>query len=92
MRVEVIRHVVIRGRVQGVGYRAFAEYTAQGHGLGGWVRNGESGDVELIACGSPRQLDDLETWLWQGPSGARVSSVQRTPAAPQAFNGFEVRR
>jgi acylphosphatase len=39
MSARVIRHLVIRGRVQGVGYRAFAEYTAFDHGLAGWVRN-----------------------------------------------------
>lgn len=85
-------HFRVRGRVQGVFFRASTEAVALRLGLGGWVRNGENGDVELIACGPPRQLDDLETWLWQGPSGARVSGVQRTPAVFQAFNGFEVRR
>ena len=48
MSAEVIRHVLIRGRVQGVGYRAFAEYTALDHGLAGWVRNRRDGAVEAV--------------------------------------------
>src|SRR5258705_10330251 len=51
MSAEVIRHVLIRGRVQGVGYRAFAEYTALDHGLAGWVRNRRDGAVEAVFAG-----------------------------------------
>src|SRR5262249_12990725 len=51
MSAHVIRHVVIRGRVQGVGYRAFAEYTALDHGLAGWVRNRRDGGVEAVLAG-----------------------------------------
>jgi len=51
MNSEAIRHLVIRGRVQGVGYRAFTEYTALDHGLGGWVRNRRDGAVEAVFAG-----------------------------------------
>jgi len=85
-------HFRVRGQVQGVFFRASTEATARRLGLSGWVRNGENGDVEVIACGSARQLDDLEKWLWQGPPNARVTGVRRAPAALQTFSGFEVRR
>ncbi len=85
-------HFRVRGRVQGVFFRASTEAVALRLGLNGWVRNCENGDVELVACGTTRQLDDMEKWLWQGPAGARVTGVQRVPTAFQAFNGFEVRR
>jgi len=85
-------HFRVRGQVQGVFFRASTEAVALRLGLSGWVRNSENGDVELIACGTVRQLDELEKWLWQGPSSARVSGVQRALAAFQNFNGFEVRR
>ena len=85
-------HFRVRGQVQGVFFRASTEAVALRLGLSGWVRNSENGDVELVACGSTRQLDELENWLWQGPTHARVSDVQRAPAALQTFHGFEVRR
>jgi acylphosphatase len=88
----VCAHFRVRGQVQGVFFRASAEAVALRLGLSGWVRNSENGDVELVACGTARQLDELEQWLWRGPSSARVSAVQRAPAALQTFNGFEVRR
>ena len=50
-----IRHVVVRGRVQGVGYRAFVEDDALGHGLDGWVRNRRDGAVEAVFAGRPRR-------------------------------------
>src|SRR5260370_19491211 len=52
MSTRAIRHLVIRGRVQGVGYRAFAEYTALDHGLAGWVRNRRDGAVEAGLAGA----------------------------------------
>jgi len=87
----VCAHFRVRGQVQGVFYRASSEAIALHLGLSGWVRNCENGDVELIACGTVQQLDELEKWLWQGPSRAHVTAVQRTPAALQTFHGFEVR-
>ena len=88
----VCAHFRVRGQVQGVFFRASTEAVALRLGLSGWVRNSEHGDVELVACGTARQLDDMEKWLWQGPTSARVTGVQRAPAALQTFNGFEVRR
>ena len=54
MSTQAIRHVVIRGRVQGVGYRAWTEYTALDHGLEGWVRNRRDGAVEAVFAGPRR--------------------------------------
>jgi acylphosphatase len=82
---------VVSGRVQGVFYRASAEATARALGVSGWVRNRADGGVELVACGTAAQLESLERWLWQGPPHARVTDVQRTDAAQQAYEGFEVR-
>ena len=88
----VCAHFRVRGQVQGVFFRASTEAVALRLGLSGWVRNSENGEVELVACGMVRQLDDMEKWLWQGPSNARVTGVQRAPAVLQTFHGFEVRR
>jgi acylphosphatase len=85
-------HFRVRGRVQGVFYRASAEATARRLNLSGWVRNAEDGDVELVACGPAARLDELEKWLWQGPANAQVTSVEHTSLPPQNFRGFEIRR
>ena len=52
-----MRHLVIRGRVQGVGYRAFVEDAALDHGVAGWVRNRRNGDVEAVFAGPPTPMD-----------------------------------
>jgi len=88
----ICAHFRVRGQVQGVFFRASTEAIALRLGLSGWVRNSENGDVELIACGTARQLSEMEKWLWQGPSRAHVTGVQRAQAPLQNFNGFEVRR
>ena len=77
-RMSVMRrclHFIVRGIVQGVGFRYHASKKAHVLGLVGWVRNKANGDVELIACGSECQLDDFHAWLQHGPAPARVDSV-----------------
>src|SRR5215468_11821123 len=75
MSAHVIRHLVIRGRVQGVGYRAFAEYTAFGHGLAGWVRNRRDGAVEVVRAGPAVAVAQVVEAYRRGPPGARVDSI-----------------
>ena len=64
---ELIRHVVIRGRVQGVGYRAWTEYTAIDHGLDGWVRNRRDGSVEAVFAGTSDAVADMIEACRRGP-------------------------
>ena len=86
------RYLRVRGHVQGVFYRASTEQAAHRLGLTGWVRNCENGDVELVACGTPAQLDALEQWLWQGPPSAQVDAVERRDTPFEVFAGFNVLR
>ncbi len=65
----------VRGRVQGVFYRKTAEDKANSIGLSGWVRNMPDGSVESLAYGTQEQIEVFITWCKQGPSGARVDSV-----------------
>ncbi len=78
--MQVIRRVVIRGRVQGVGYRAWTEVTALGHGLQGWVRNRRDGSVEAVFEGSMTAVTAMIEHCRQGPSGARVDAVDHREA------------
>lgn len=82
----------VHGRVQGVGYRATAYERAVEIGVTGWVRNLDNGVVELLAEGSPDQLDRLLLWCRKGPRLARVDEVDiwRTPATGE-FPTFRIR-
>jgi acylphosphatase len=82
MSSAAIRYVVIRGRVQGVGYRAFAEYTALDHGLGGWVRNRRDGAVEAVFAGPAAAVTAMVEACRKGPPGARVEAIEERAGTP----------
>jgi acylphosphatase len=74
--VNVIRHVVVRGRVQGVGYRAFVEDEAARHSIEGWVRNRRDGvSVEALLAGPDKMVDAVIAACRRGPRGARVDAI-----------------
>jgi len=85
---------LVRGRVQGVGFRVSAVREAERRGLGGWVCNREDGAVEGLAQGDERELAGFRDWLAQGPPLAQVESVQWNAEPPPApvTAGFAVRR
>lgn len=80
--------LVIRGRVQGVGYRWWTEQAANRLGLDGWVRNRIDGSVEILAIGPAWAIDRLAGACRQGPPAAEVASVDREPAADDGSQGF----
>ncbi len=71
----MILHFLIRGRVQGVGFRWFVQREASELELRGWVRNTEDGDVEVVAAGGPEDLNEFRGSLRRGPRGARVDNL-----------------
>ncbi len=81
-----IRHLTIRGRVQGVGYRAWVEHRARGHGLEGWVRNRQDGSVEVVLAGPDKEVVDFIDRCRRGPSTARVDAVEDEPGGPDVLN------
>jgi acylphosphatase len=83
---------VIRGRVQGVGFRVYALGVARGLGLAGWVANESSGSVRVVAEGADANLDRLVAALRDGPPSARVERVDehRLPSTGE-FTGFTIR-
>jgi acylphosphatase len=76
------RRFVVRGRVQGVGFRWFVEREAHMLGIAGWVRNNPDGSVEVLAMGTRDQLSGLRSRLREGPRAARVDDVDEAEAKP----------
>ena len=74
------RRFVVRGRVQGVGFRWFVERESHILGIAGWVRNNSDSSVEVLAQGTRDQLSGLRSRLQQGPRAARVDDVQESEA------------
>ncbi len=72
----MVIHFVVRGRVQGVGFRWFVHREAAELGLRGWVRNTDDGHVEAVAAGSPELIEELEEALRRGSRGSRVDRVR----------------
>jgi acylphosphatase len=75
--MNVIRHMIVRGRVQGVGYRAFVEHEALRRGLEGWVRNRRDGSVEAVFAGSIEIVDAMIEACRRGPFSARVDTLDQ---------------
>jgi len=91
MEQQTARRFVVSGRVQGVGFRAFAQHAARTIGLTGWARNLDDGDVEVHANGTQHQLDGFEARLRQGPRWGEVRSVSVTEAEVSDASGFHIR-
>lgn len=84
----------VRGRVQGVWFRAFTKEQADALGLHGWVRNLPDGGVEVVAEGEAAALQELEARCRRGPPAARVQELARVDEGPATGEllGFTVRR
>jgi acylphosphatase len=78
-----VLHAVVRGDVQGVGFRYFVREHARELGVRGWVRNRPDGTVEVQAEGDMTSLDQLREFLSEGPVGARVTRVDDLPPGNQ---------
>ncbi len=76
------RRFLVRGRVQGVGFRWFVEREAHLLAVAGWVRNNSDGTVEVLAQGTRDQLHGLRSRLREGPRAARVDMVEESDVAP----------
>jgi acylphosphatase len=82
----------IRGRVQGVSFRAYTSQQAARRGVSGWVKNEPDGSVLLEAQGTPEAVEALLTWCTHGPPGARVTGVESEPIDPHpAETSFRIR-
>jgi acylphosphatase len=84
-------HVMISGKVQGVGYRAWTERQALARGLSGWVRNRRNGSVEATFSGEAEVVDAMLAACRVGPPQGRVNSVDADEQTEEITGRFEVR-
>ena len=83
---DVIRHVLIRGSVQGVGFRYWTRRTATARGLQGWVRNRGRDSVEAVFAGPEQAVAEMIALCRRGPDMARVNSLDEAPAEPDVLD------
>ncbi len=89
----MVVHFVIRGRVQGVGFRWFVHREAAELGLRGWVRNTDAGEVEVVAAGDAETIAELRAELHKGSRGSRVDAViehELVEAEGEKLGAFEI--
>ena len=89
----MVRHYVVKGRVQGVGFRWLVHREAGARGLKGWVRNTEGGEVEVMVAGSEDKLAELRAVLERGSRGSRVDAVQESEmdeALAESLESFQI--
>lgn len=93
MAENVRAHVIIRGRVQGVGFRYDTQWAAQGIGVHGWVRNRSDGSVEAVIEGEKERVDRMLEWCRRGSALSRVDAVEVAwEACTGEFAAFAIRR
>ncbi len=89
--MQIARHFLISGKVQGVGYRYFAMRAAIDHQINGYVRNLTSGQVEVVAQGLRNAIEDFKKELAAGPYHAEVTEIIETHQTPsEQYQGFQV--
>jgi acylphosphatase len=87
---SVRAHVLISGEVQGVGFRYYTSVKARNLGLGGWVKNLNSGKVEAVFEGDEAVVNQMVEWCKKGPSSALVANVSVDYDEPEGLEGFKV--
>ena len=85
----VIRHMIVHGRVQGIGYRAFVEHEALRRGIEGWVRNRRDGSVEALLVGTEEVVLTMVELCREGPPGAHVEAIDQQDVGTE---GLALRR
>jgi acylphosphatase len=85
------RRVIVRGFVQGVGFRVSVARRAQSRGVAGWVRNRPDGTVEAVFEGEPEAVEALVAFAGEGPRSAEVDGVEVGEEPPEGLSRFEIR-
>lgn len=90
MSEKLCMHYFVKGRVQGVWFRASTQDQAKALGLTGWARNLPDGRVEVMACGEKDKVEQLYAWLQVGPELAAVEEVVAAEVEWKEFERFGV--
>lgn len=85
-------HLMIKGNVQGVFYRASAKEVAEKLSITGWIKNTINGEVEAMASGDTKAVQEFINWCKKGPSKAIVKEVVVTEKEGVSFNEFSIIR
>ncbi len=85
-------HVLVKGKVQGVFYRASAKEMAVKMGISGWVKNTRDGNVELMITGEKDNIESYIAWCRQGPERAKVEELIWEEKESTSFNDFQIVR
>jgi acylphosphatase len=85
-------HLLIKGTVQGVNYRASAKEQADRLSIKGWVKNTREGHVEITATGNPSAIEQFVSWCRRGPRHASVTAVETSPLPETPFESFNIHR
>ncbi|HEY9363914.1 MAG TPA: acylphosphatase [Chitinophagaceae bacterium] len=88
----ITTHLLVKGKVQGVFFRASAKEVAIQNGITGWIKNNKEGDVEAMITGTNEQVEKFTNWCRQGPPKAVVDEVIITPKEEMHFNTFDIIR
>jgi len=91
MSETITRRIMVRGRVQGVGYRNYIEYKAGELGIAGWVRNRLDGSVEAVVHGAPQAVVAIIECAQRGPRAAQVTAVE-VCEMDGSYAGFTVKQ
>lgn len=89
--MRVAKHLIVSGRVQGVGFRYFSQETARQYGIKGWVRNLNDGTVELHVEGTDKEFDAFKQALKDGNRFVGVERIDEEITDDQGFRKFEIR-
>jgi len=89
--MNTCKNIIVKGRVQGVGYRFSAKHAAQKMNITGTVKNLPDGSVEIYACGSSTDVQNFIVWCHQGPIRARVIQVTAIDIPLLVFQNFSIR-
>lgn len=85
-------NLIVKGKVQGVFFRASAKQTADKAGITGWVKNRHDGNVEIMANGTEEAIQSFIAWCRKGPARAEVAEVIITPVQMEDLGSFEIKR
>ncbi|WP_319202537.1 acylphosphatase [uncultured Ilyobacter sp.] len=83
-------HFIVKGRVQGVGFRFFTYHIANEYKIKGWVKNLWNGNVEIVAQGEPKYMDVFKKLIEEGPPSSRVKSIEEDVFDSKKYDDFNI--